>query len=339
MQCLGIKLNGEKCTVLCIEGSRCKIHMKTFEKYGPNTTRRVDLKRIHHKNVYDINQRFRRREIDRNEFNRLHRLEGIDYQTNVHNLENRIEIETQINDGQDADMPYRQRERERARLLREERNRRWDRHEQIRFHERQQHILEQRRNDLARFAQDNQNIHTTIIVEKIKKMVVKILEIPVPSEYETETLKTPGEIILECSLSKKAGGQMMAKYCEEVDIYELGIEIYPRVLNSVWQYIKNSEHSSDLKKILKSEMEDNIGMCQQGNLSRLCNILSGYLDGLQVDTRSTNEILGEKFSQLQNLQNLTTDERWQRAQEILEEFEVPLDEHDIWLEPLIETIN
>jgi hypothetical protein len=43
-------------------------------------------------------------------------------------------------------------------------------------------------------------------------------------------------------------------------------------------YSKHSPNNEDLKKILASELEDNIGMCQQGNLTRLCNILSGYLD-------------------------------------------------------------
>ena len=82
---------------------------------------------------------------------------------------------------------------------------------------------------------------------------------------------------------------MTQHYCNDHDIYDLGKGIYANVLNGVWQYIKSSEHSEDLKRILKSELEDNLGMCAQGNLSRLCNILSGYME--EIDIRSLNEII------------------------------------------------
>jgi hypothetical protein len=173
-----------------------------------------------------------------------------------------------------------------------------------------------------------------VVVQKVKETVQKVLQIPVPPEYQTETLKTSGEIILECGLSKQAAWQMMAKYCHDDDIYDLGHGIYGRVLNSVWQYIKASPDSADLKKILKTEMQDNIGMCAQGNLSRLCNILSGYLDGINTDTRSKNEIIGERFAALLKLESHM--EKVAEGVRILQEFNVPQEEHEDWLQPLID---
>jgi hypothetical protein len=173
-----------------------------------------------------------------------------------------------------------------------------------------------------------------VVVQKVKETVQKVLKIPVPPEYQTETLKTSGEIILECGLSKKAAWQMMAKYCQDDDIYELGHGIYGRVLNSVWQYIKTSPNSADLKKILKLEMEDNIGMCAQGNLSRLCNILSGYLEGVNMDIKSKNEIIGERLAPLLDIENVA--EREAAGLLVLEELQVPLEEHEVWLHPLIQ---
>jgi hypothetical protein len=208
------------------------------------------------------------------------------------------------------------------------------RRQQIRNDRLAQFAVEEVQGDLlAAFAADNQNVHTAIIVEKVKTMVQKILEIPVPSEYETDTLKTPGEIILECNLTKKAAWQMMSKYCEEVDIYDLGIGIYPKILNSIWQYIKTSPDSEDLKKILKSEMQDNIGMCQQGNLSRLCNILSGYLDGLIVDVQSPREILAERLAALHAESPV---DMYQQARQILYELLIAPEEWDDWLTPLMD---
>jgi hypothetical protein len=81
-------------------------------------------------------------------------------------------------------------------------------------------------------------------------------------------------------------------------------------------------------------MTDNIGMCAQGNLSRLCNILSGYLDGINTDTRSKNEIIAERFAALLKLESHM--EKVAEGVRILQEFNVPQEEHEDWLQPLID---
>lgn len=327
MQCIAIKHDGVKCSVLCLENTRCKIHTKTFEKYGPNKTRRLEYSYINKKNTNEIYADYVKRTTDRTTFNSRKRLEHIRYQTALHDLETLIAEETIVL-GHDADLPYRTREHNRLHLLaqiRFERRAAWRAQAQVQ--------QAQPQAELQAFAQDNQNIHTTIIVEKVKKMTTKILEIPVPIDYTTETLKTPGEIILDCNLSKKAASQMMNKYCEEVDIYDLGIGIYPRILNSVWQYIKTSPHNEDLKKILASELEDNIGMCQQGNLTRLCNILSGYLDELDTEIKSPLEILGEKFAEIQRT---NPPDAYEQGKNLLLKFQIPEEDWDEWLTPIMD---
>ena len=157
-----------------------------------------------------------------------------------------------------------------------------------------------------------------------------VLAIPVPDEYQTESLKTVGEIILNCKLSKQAAVQMTTRYCSDDSIYEYGPGIYARVLNSVWQFILGSEHKDDLCAILRSEMEDNINMCAQGNLSRLCNILSGYMDSLVVET--TAEQLQRRMAEI--VASDATDKTTQ-ALKLLQELTIPSQEWGAWLEPLI----
>jgi hypothetical protein len=327
MQCIAIKHDGNKCSVLCLENTRCKIHTKTFERYGPNKTRRFECTYINKKNIAEIYNEYAARLIDKTTYNSRKRLEHIRYQLAVHDLENLIAEETLVL-GHDADLPYRNREHNRLHLLAQQRADR-----RAAWNAQAQPWQPQPQAELQAFAQDRQNIHTTIIVEKVKKMTEQILKIPVPIEYTTETLKTPGEIILDCNLSKKAASQMMNKYCEEVDIYDLGIGIYPCVLNSVWQYIKHSPNNEDLKKILASELEDNIGMCQQGNLTRLCNILSGYLDELDTEIKSPLEILGEKFAEI-----LRTNppDAYAQGKNLLLKFQIPEEEWDEWLTPIMD---
>lgn len=351
-QCVGVKKDGVRCNVMVIgEGQnlRCGTHKKTLEKVGPNQVRRDEMKSIHARMTNEIFTRFRviMNGLQGAEYERQVRArsaaireEEIRYQLDLHSLEENINRETEENAGVNADHAYIMRRRAAEQARRAALNERWRVRNEQWAQMRQNHVHHQPvqaavgGGALAQLAHDRQNVHTAVVVQKVKETIEKVLQIPVPPEYQTETLKTSGEIILECGLSKQAAWQMMAKYCGDEDIYDLGRGIYARVLNSVWQYIKASPDAADLKKILASEMQDNIGMCAQGNLSRLCNILSGYMEGLVVDVKSKNEIISERLALLMEIDN--AEERAAAGLRLLEELRVPEEERDIWLQPLIE---
>lgn len=337
-QCVGIKHSGERCTVMVIGETphpRCAIHTAAMFKVGPNNIRRNELK---YANKRAENIIFR--DTPQAELPNAMRLQRIQYLTDLHALEQQIARETAENGGNNADQPFIEHERQRrlarhaARMAARQEAR--DAYLQ-RQAARNARVVENRipqpvGRELAELAADRQNVHTDVVVEKVKRTVETVLKIPVPPEYQTETLKTSGEIILECGLTKQSAWQMMSKYCADDDIYDMGHGIYGRVLNSVWQYIKASPHKEDLKKILAVELKDNIGMCAQGNLSRLCNILSGYLDGVDTEAKSKNEIIGERFSAITNIIDLQ--QRVEAGHRILEELQVPAEEHGQWLEAL-----
>lgn len=185
--------------------------------------------------------------------------------------------------------------------------------------------------ELGRFASDKQNVHLKTTVNQTTKIVKKVLAIPVPDEYRwnTQTLsKTPGEIISSCKLTPKAGAVMTDKYSHDDDVYELGRGIYGKVLDSVWQYISKSTDKESLCVILKQELQDNIGMCAQGNLSRLCNALAGYIDDVG-NVESTSEKLGRMIPLLMNIEDVG--ERIKKVKQLLDEVKLPTDEWDNWL--------
>lgn len=176
--------------------------------------------------------------------------------------------------------------------------------------------------ELEKFAHDKQNVHTSVAVKQTIDILEKILKISVPTEYKwnMETCsKTPGEIVVDCGLTIQASRTMMDKYTLDNDIYEMGKGIYGRVLDCVWQYIKNSKEKDDLCKILKTELEDNVGMCEQGNLSRLANVLAGYVDGIGSQ-ESPAEILGREFPKLWDIDD--EDERIEAGKELLDTMEI-----------------
>jgi hypothetical protein len=191
-------------------------------------------------------------------------------------------------------------------------------------------------NVLAQIANDSQNVHTTLVVEQTKKNVAEILKIPVPPGYgwdKNRLSMTYKTIVMFCHLSPKSAWQFSSMYCSDATIYELEPGIFGKVVDGVWQFISKSPDRADLKKILANELRDNIGMCAQGNLSRICNVLQGYLEGIgQKESIST--ILGREFPKLINIPDAV--EREARGVAILRENAVPEGEWNDWLDPLRE---
>ena len=189
-------------------------------------------------------------------------------------------------------------------------------------------------NVLARIANDNQNVHTQLVVEQTKKNVAEILKIPVPEIYKWQAGKlslTYKTIIMFCHLSPKSAWQFSSMYCSDATIYDMEPGIFGKVVDGVWQFISNSPDKKDLKKILQSELRDNIGMCAQGNLSRICNVLQGYLEGIG-QKEALNTILGREFAKLMQVESEI--ERLNQGKLVLFNNNVPEDQWESWLEPL-----
>lgn len=329
MQCCSIKSNGARCTRTVLDATRCKQHEAKYQITGPNATRLNEIKLVHKRNIEIMHRAWMLDHMNRAQFKAEQRIEHIRYLTENNNLIAAIEAETNIL-GVDADAPFIARRNER--LVRNQQiaeERRIHRNHINRLNQQEAFPVENVR-ELQHIATDRQNVHTTIVVNNVKQTLEKVLEIQVPIEYRTRTMKTITEIIDQCQPSERASWQMVAKYCGQEEIYDLGPGIYSRVLNAVWQFIKNSEHSEDLKNILSSELEDCIGMCAQGNLSRICNVLSGYMEGL--DIRSDREILGDKMSKLMEIQNIS--ERLMTGKSILHNMHIPETEWAVWLDVL-----
>ncbi len=343
----------------------CKTHQAVIHRKGPHTAARDELSRVQHKEL---------REFDANYQEQWRVLQGEERRvlTEDYRIQRTTMLATHMRQGTDLNRT----QREQVRVTgvnpddpaRERRQREQQQRNDLFFARRLQQQEERRAIDnrinqivnninllnnniiapvggqvaaapnreLAQFAADPQNVHTTEAVKKVKEIIEKVLEVPVPAEYKwniTECSKTPGEIILECKLTPKAAWQMSAMYCVDSEIYEMGKGIYGRVLDCVWQFIVKSEHKKDLCRILKSELQDNIGMCAQGNLSRLANILAGYMDGVKSQ-ESLSEILGRELPPLMEIEDVQ--ERVHKLVEILNRNKVPKAEWLVWAEPLFD---
>jgi hypothetical protein len=188
---------------------------------------------------------------------------------------------------------------------------------------------------LEQISRDTQNVHTREVVDHIKTIIEKLQKIPVPKGYGWKKItcsKTPGEIIVECKLSNKAALQMMTQYSQDTSIYNMGEGIYGKTLDHVWQFVKTHAEKESLINIIRQELQDNVGMCAQGNLTRICNVLAGYVEGIGVQ-ESVSEKLGRLLPPLREIEDET--ERRTRMENIFSENNISEDQRAPWIEAVM----
>lgn len=348
--CRGITSSGERCMNRAQpEITRCKIHQNVLISNGPHTTELIELTYTQERELLQL--RNRNANDDPNREDEI--LQTIDR----HIEERRQVVERHRQEvartGVDPDAAA----NERKRIERERKRVRAQQQRQQRRRAEMDQLLQRANNDnfglnnvqpivnnvqvvrqqgeLQRIVNDSQNVHTTPVVNMVNKTIAAILKVPVPADYQwnmTTCSKTPGDIVVHCKLTPKGAWQMTSQYCQDVNVYNLGNGIYGKVLDCVWQYILSSKDKDELMKILRQEMEDNIGKCAQGNLTRLCNILGGYMDDIKIK-EPIAEVLGRKIPQLFEIEDI--EQRVQTAYKILVEEGVPQSQWLDWLNPLI----
>jgi hypothetical protein len=184
--------------------------------------------------------------------------------------------------------------------------------------------------ELERFAKDNQNVHTSKMVEMVLETSKRLMKL---SKDKKENLDTMAYCFTRCKLSDKARQQMALMYYSDTSIYNLKSPTYRLVMDGIWVYIDSQKEDlqKEIVERLAQELEDNIGMCAQGNLSRLVNVLSGYMPGVGFKNEKS---LQDQMVELQNVKDVS--ERKSKALQLCKEFKQTKEETDAWLELLSE---
>lgn len=176
---------------------------------------------------------------------------------------------------------------------------------------------------IQQFVNDNQNVHRSDTVKYIENVFRQLKKIGVP-----ETQRTLGEILVHCvDMKPEAQVQMVKMYHAGDPIYEHK-RAYPRALDAVWAFISRHENKNELYGRLSQEMNDNIGMCAQGNLSRICNVLCGYIEGFQPPV--AQGILVQ--NKMAAIANDSEGNKIERAKAALRELMVPESDWAPWIE-------
>ena len=105
---------------------------------------------------------------------------------------------------------------------------------------------------------------------------------------------------------------------------------YRKALRSLWARVKGN---AELERRLWEECLEAVGMCAQGHLSRLANVLVGFSADAEVVV-NTKELFQNAVSALAR-QEMGTEEKQTAAGRLFEEYAIPVGERGAWMEALV----
>jgi hypothetical protein len=187
--------------------------------------------------------------------------------------------------------------------------------------------------NLRAFATDRQNIHRSSVQEGTHKMVLNIMKRPTLEDVEVLP-----EIVESFNDRRKItwrNADNLERVITEIthDYFNtMAFDTpYSDVVDRVWAFIRGHVYHKDLVRRLAEEMYEGIGMCSNGKMARLMNVLQGYDETLEVE--APKELFQARMG---TLRKLPMEEREAAARALFAEFNIPEDQHEAWLDPLRE---
>jgi hypothetical protein len=184
------------------------------------------------------------------------------------------------------------------------------------------------------FAADSQNVHRKEVSVQTNKATKFLMKIKLPKQKQNELWK-----VLAAGFLRFGTGDMgfyagvifdVSVWLKKTTCREPNDKLYRELLYRLIVYIQNSEHKDELFKRLWEECCDSLNMCCEGHISRLCNVLVGYVEGLDPPV-SLGELTQQKMAAIA-ASDLTEEAKRQQANEFFDTHAVPAADRVAWLE-------
>jgi hypothetical protein len=188
--------------------------------------------------------------------------------------------------------------------------------------------------ELKKLTDDSQNVHTRVINRQTRQYTEIIKNINVPKGQKTideiitawlSDLKLPWSEISNVFID-------MNEWGSKATIFSESDYMYRKMIRSLWALIKTKtgEIYLEILKRLWEECLESVGMCGQGHISRLANVLSGF-DSNFISSVSIMERFREQISDISN-KDMSIDNKIKEANFIMDEIDMPLEERQNWIE-------
>jgi hypothetical protein len=194
--------------------------------------------------------------------------------------------------------------------------------------------------ELQAFVEDRQNIHTGPINTQTDATLKLLFAVPVPegqktmAEIEKEWLRLKCGVDPNCYLPRRLMDDTLydvRSWASKSLIIVKDDWLYRRALQHLWAKIKSypTETRDELVKRLYEECREADGMCAQGHVARLANVLVGFDEAVKGEVSLQDRMAEISRLDVSDIEKLTV------AMNTLKEFKVTdAEEIRAWLEAL-----
>jgi len=193
------------------------------------------------------------------------------------------------------------------------------------------------RNNLAGIARDAQNVHTRVVAEQTNAGLEKLLA---TLGTETKTLRAPEWFAAKWLVRGYGHWSTVTRVVNDMKIWydtpsckTANDWLYRKALDGLYMTIqanKDNNLRSELYKRVFEECNESVGMCCEGHISRLCNVLVGFDENFQPPVPFA-DILQSKMAAIAALE-VDTNEKIRQANEFFNEHAFPEGQRGAWLE-------
>ncbi len=197
--------------------------------------------------------------------------------------------------------------------------------------------------ELGRLALDNQNVHTGLVNRVTEEGIARLCAVPVPESQDTRRtilhvftgMAVPYETLM--TVWRDMEHWWAIERCR-VPAHAPPDELYRRTLRGLVAYIgrvESEETKSELYRRLYQEALESVGMCCDGHMSRLVNVLVGFDDAFRPPV-SQGELIQNRMASIAGLEGVSVEERLRQANAFFDEIAYPGPDRAVWLEVLAE---
>jgi hypothetical protein len=181
--------------------------------------------------------------------------------------------------------------------------------------------------DLQRLALDTQNVHTKEVNAQTTAAQEYLLKTEVPSDQNT--LSEMKSAWSAHTGLKKVLRDVTHWYETDFCVGENDF-LYKKVLDGLWTRIKQHKERDELTQRLWEEAVESVGMCCQGHLSRLANVLVGFTEEVKAEV-PVGEILQQRIAAIA-AEDSRVEYKVCEAWSVFEELNIPMEQRDAWIE-------
>ena len=193
--------------------------------------------------------------------------------------------------------------------------------------------------NLGQIAADRQNVHTTVVSQQTNGTLDKLLE-TAGQISSSRRYRAPDWIAAKWLVESYGAWAKVKPVVDDMILWynrdtcrAVNDRLYHRALDGLYERIRSledKETKAELWKRLFEESTDALGMCCEGHISRLCNVLVGF-DESFLPPVSVGELLQTKLAAIFLLE-ISTDAKREQAIQVMNELNVPEIERDVWLD-------